>query len=138
MTKKVFVFEPSDVDKFIVVKLRYQQNLFWGSLLGTQLAINDYHLTEKDKIYGVYEIGWHSDWLKKENNMSYKVNLKPVGEWGAWCPNTSWYTSDMEHIINEQYNLNNEIPLFDDPDEATKFAIDKNYEMFNEMNKVNK
>lgn len=101
-----------------------------GSLLGTQLAINDYHLTAKDYLYGVYEIGWHSDWLKNENNMRYKVNLKPVGEWRAWCPDRSWYTSDMEDLINEQYDLNNEIPLFDDPDEATKFAIDKNYEMY--------
>ena len=39
MIERIFKFEPSDVGKFIVIKLRYEQHMFWGSLFGTQLAI---------------------------------------------------------------------------------------------------
>ena len=128
MIERIFKFEPSDVGKFIVIKLRYEQHMFWGSLFGTQLAIGGRQLTKNDYLYGVYQIGWHSDWLMHENNMDYKVKLTPVGEWAAWCPDRSWYTSDMEHLINEQYDLFKETPLFDNKEEANEFAIKKNYE----------
>lgn len=129
--ERSFHFEPSDIGRFIVIRWRYQQNMFWGSLFGTQLAVNGYHLNErKDELYGVYKIEWHSDWCKYENNVSYKIKLTPVGNWGAWCPNRSWYTHDMESSINNMYNLFEEVPVFDTEDEATEFAINKNYELY--------
>ena len=125
-----FKFEPSDVGKFIVVKFRYQQNMFNGALFGTQLKVKKHYLSTSEFLYGVYEIGWHSELTKHENNMSYKVKLTPVGNWAAWCPDRSWYTSDIEPLINYTYNLFEDTPIFDNAEQATEFAINKNYELY--------
>lgn len=132
--QKSFIFAPEDVGKFIVIKWHYEQKMFYGCLFGTQLEINGHNLNESDRpdFYGVYQIGWHSDWQKKDNNMRYKVKLTPVGNYMAWCPNRSWYTSDMESHINKTYNLFKETPLFDTFEEAHEFACDKNFELYPE------
>ena len=128
-------FEPSDIGKYLVLRCRYEQHMFWTGLFGTQLAVNGHKLSthNRDEIYGVYLIDWHSDWCKNENNISYKVKLTPVGNWGAWCPNRSWYTSDMESVINKQYNLFEENPIFDNIDDAMKFAFERNFELYPDM-----
>jgi hypothetical protein len=56
--------------------------------------------------------------------------LTPIGNWGAWCPDRSWYSSDMESIINKQYNLFEENPIFDNVDDAMNFAFEKNFELY--------
>jgi hypothetical protein len=125
-------FEPSDIGKYIVFRWRYEEHLFWGALFETQLVVNGNKLNIRngDEIYGVYLIDWHSDLCKNENNVSYKIKLTPVGNWNAWCPNRSWYSSDMESIINKQYNLFEENPIFDNVDDAMKFAFEKNFELY--------
>lgn len=125
-------FEPEDVDKFIVIKWKYEEHMFWGSLLGTRLHIGNHDLNplSDDELYGVYKIEWHSDWQKNENNMRYKVKLTPAGGFGAWCPDRSWYTSDMESVINKTYNLFEENPLFDKLEDAIEFSLKKNYELY--------
>lgn len=129
---KEFKFEISDIGKYIVIKLRYEEHLGWGNILGTKLAINDHELSEyeDDYLYGVYKIDWHNEYQKNNKNISYKIKLVPVNDWGAWCPNRSWYTSDMESIINITYNLFEETPIFDNLDEANKFALKKNNELY--------
>ena len=133
-----FKFLPEDVDKFIVIKWRYEQHMFFGALFGTQLSINGHKLSPNEDLdfYGVYKIEWHSDWQKKENNMGYKVKLTPVGNYMAWCPNRSWYTSDMESHINKTYNLFEENPVFETFEEAHKFACDKNFELYPESKSI--
>ena len=132
LVERQFKFGPEDIGKFLVLKFRYQENMFWGALLGTKLQINDHILSTRnmDSVYGVYEICWHNELCKSENNVSYKVHLKPVGDWGAWCPNRSWYSSDVESMISQYYNLIYEIPLFDTMEEAHDFAIKKNNELY--------
>lgn len=139
MTKKdgsqimrYFKFLPEDVDKFIVIKWRYEEHMFYGNILGTRLQISNYILNPNndDDFYGVYKIEWHSDWQKKENLMSYKVKLTPVYNFKAWCPDRSWYTSDMEEIINKTYNLFEENPVFDNLQDALEFSIKKNEELY--------
>lgn len=129
---KYFKFTPSDIGKYLVLRWRYEEHMFWGGPFGTQLAVNGHILStyNDDEIYGVYLIDWHSDWCKIENNISYKVKLTPVGNWGAWCPNRSWYTTDMEQHINHDYNLYEENPIFDNENDANEFAIKKNEELY--------
>lgn len=122
-----FHFTPEEIGKYIVLKFQYEQNLFWGSILGTRLQINS---KTPYMLYGVYRIDWHSDWCRHENNVKYKIKLTPVGNWGAWCPNSSWYTSDLESKINHTYNLFEKLPLFDNENDATEFALSKNFEMY--------
>ena len=66
-TQRYFKFLPEDVDKFIVIKLRYEEHMF----IHTQLVINGHKLSPNDNsyFYGVYKIEWYSEWLKKDNNM---------------------------------------------------------------------
>ena len=125
-------FEPEDVGKFIVIKWKYEENMFYGNIMGTRLHISNHDLNplSDDELYGVYKIEWHSDWLKNENNMRYKVKLTPVGGFRAWCPDRSWYTSDIESHINKTYNLFEEIPIFDEFQKAVEFAIKKNKELY--------
>lgn len=129
-TQRYFKFLPEDVDKFIVIKLRYEEHMF----IHTQLVINGHKLSPNDNLYfyGVYKIKWYSEWLKKDNNMGYKIKLTPVGNYMAWCPDRSWYTSDMESHINNNYNLFEETPLFNTFEEAHNFACDKNFELYPE------
>ena len=129
-TQRYFKFLPEDVDKFIVIKLRYEEHMF----IHTQLVINGHKLSPNDNLYfyGVYKIEWYSEWLKKDNNMGYKIKLTPVGNYMAWCPDCSWYTSDMESHINNNYNLFEETPLFNTFEEAHNFACDKNFELYPE------
>ena len=128
--QRYFKFLPEDVDKFIVIKLRYEEHMF----IHTQLVINGHKLSPNDNLYfyGVYKIEWYSEWLKKDNNMGYKIQLTPVGDYVAWCPDRSWYTSDMESHINNNYNLFEETPLFNTFEEAHNFACDKNFELYPE------
>ena len=128
--QRYFKFLPEDVDKFIVIKLRYEEHMF----IHTQLVINGHKLSPNDNLYfyGVYKIEWYSEWLKKDNNMGYKIKLTPVGNYMAWCPDRSWYTSDMESHINNNYNLFEETPLFNTFEEAHNFACDKNFELYPE------
>ena len=128
--QRYFKFLPEDVDKFIVIKLRYEEHMF----IHTQLVINGHKLSPNDNLYfyGVYKIEWYSEWLKKDNNMGYKIKLTPVGNYKAWCPDRSWYTSDMESHINNNYNLFEETPLFNTFEEAHNFACDKNFELYPE------
>ena len=129
-TQRYFKFLPEDVDKFIVIKLRYEEHMF----IHTQLVINGHKLSPNDNLYfyGVYKIEWYSEWLKKDNNMGYKIKLTPVGNYMAWCLDRSWYTSDMESHINNNYNLFEETPLFNTFEEAHNFACDKNFELYPE------
>ena len=129
-TQRYFKFLPEDVDKFIVIKLRYEEHMF----IHTQLVINCHKLSPNDNLYfyGVYKIEWYSEWLKKDNNMGYKIKLTPVGDYMDWCPDRSWYTSDMESHINNNYNLFEETPLFNTFEEAHNFACDKNFELYPE------
>lgn len=128
--QRYFKFLPEDVDKFIVIKQRYEEHMF----IHTQLVINGHKLSPNDNLYfyGVYKIEWYSEWLKKDNNMGYKIKLTPVGNYKAWCPDRSWYTSDMESHINNNYNLFEETPLFNTFEEAHNFACDKNFELYPE------
>ena len=128
--QRYFKFLPEDVDKFIVIKLWYEEHMF----IHTQLVINGHKLSPNEDLdfYGVYKIEWHSEWLKKDNNMGYKIKLTPVGNYMAWCPDRSWYTSDMESHINNNYNLFEETPLFNTFEEAHNFACDKNFELYPE------
>ena len=128
--QRYFKFLPEDVDKFIVIKLRYEEHMF----IHTQLVINGHKLSPNDNLYfyGVYKIEWYSEWLKKDNNMGYKIKLTPVGNYMAWCPDRSWYTSDMESHINNNYNLFEETPLFNTFEEAHNFACNKNFELYPE------
>lgn len=129
-TQRYFKFLPEDVDKFIVIKRRYEQHMF----IHTQLVVNGHKLSLDDNsyLYGVYKIEWYSEWLKKDNNMGYKIQLTPAGNYMAWCPDRSWYTSDMESYINNNYNLFEETPLFNTFEEAHNFACDKNFELYPE------
>lgn len=129
-TQRYFKFLPEDVDKFIVIKRRYEEHMF----IHTQLVVNGHKLSPNDNLYlyGVYKIEWYSEWLKKDNNMGYKIQLTPVGNYMAWCPDRSWYTSDMESYINNNYNLFEETPLFNTFEEAHNFACDKNFELYPE------
>ena len=127
-----FMFEPKDVGKFIVIKWKYEEHMFCGGIFGTRLKIGNHILNplSKDELYGVYEIGWCSEWCKNENNMSYKVKLTPVSDFAAWCPNRSWYSSDMASHINHIYNLFEENPLFDKLEDAIEFSMKKNDELY--------
>ena len=129
-TQKYFKFLPEDVDKFIVIKRRYEEHMFTS----TQLVINGHKFSPNDNLYfyGVYKIEWYSEWLKKDNNMGYKIQLTPVGNYMDWCPDRSWYTSDMESYINNNYNLFEETPLFNTFEEAHNFACNKNFELYPE------
>jgi len=134
-TCKYFKFMTEDVGKYLVLRWRYEEHMFWGGPFGTQLAVNGHKLSTNngDEIYGVYLIDWHSDWCKNENNVSFKVKLTPVGNWGAWCPDRSWYSSDIGSVINKQYNLFEENPIFDNVDDAMNFAFEKNFELYPDM-----
>ena len=125
-------FTPNDIGKYIVMKFRYEEHLFCGGPLGTQLVINYNKLNvyNKDMLYGVYRIDWHNDYQKSQNNVSYKVKLTPMGNWAAWCPDRSWYTSDIESLISIIYDLSIENPIFDSDVKATDFALNKNHEMY--------
>lgn len=127
-----FKFTPEDVGKFIVMKWRYEEHIFWGGPFGTRLIINHNQLNTRnnDLLYGVYQIDWHNDYWKDHGLINYKVKLIPVGDWGAWCPNRSWYTTDMEQHINNDYNLYEENPIFDNEDDANEFALKKNNELY--------
>ena len=126
-----FKFEPEDVGKYLVICFPYEEHLGYGAILGTRLKINNHIFKEnKDNLYGIYQIGWHSNWCEHDKNMDYKVKLTPIGVWEAWCPNRSWYSSDMESIINEHYNLWEETPVFDTVKDALEFAMKKNYEIY--------
>lgn len=128
-----FKFEPNDVGKFIVIKWKYEEHMFSGGyLFGKRLQIGDHILNplSKDELFGVYEIGWHADWCKNENNINYKVKLTPVNDFDMWCPNRSWYSSDMADHINNTYNLFEETPLFDNYQDAYEFSFKKNTELY--------
>ena len=129
-TQRYFKFLPEDVDKFIVIKRRYEEHMF----IHTQLVVNGHKFSPNDNsyFYGVYKIEWYSEWLKKDNNMGYKIQLTPAGNYMAWCPDRSWYTSDIESYINNNYNLFEETPLFNTFEEAHNFACDKNFELYPE------
>lgn len=122
-----FKFEVEDIDKYIVLPFRYEEHMFYGNLLGTQLEVNNHKLTNQDKLFGIYKIEWHNDWC----DLSYKIKLTPINNFKAWCPNRSWYTSDIESLINCEYNLYAENPIFTDLNEASEFVIKKNYELYN-------
>ena len=131
MIERSFKFEPSDIGKYIVIKFRYEEHLFCGAPLGTRLMINNHILhSYKDYLYGVYLIDWHDDYQKSQKNINYKIKLVPIENWKAWCPSRSWYTGDIEYIINIDYNLFEEIPIFDNIIEAQKFALEKNHELY--------
>lgn len=128
-----FKFEPTDINKYIVLKFRYEQHMFTNnSMFGSTLVINKHELSTRntDYLYGVYKIEWHSEYFKMHNDMSYKVQLTPIGFCEDYCPNRSWYTSDVEQIINEDYDLFNEVPLFDTYKDAENFAVKKNDELY--------
>lgn len=126
-----FKFESEDVGKYLVICFPYEEHLGYGGIFGTCLKINDYFLKEnKDNLYGIYRIDWPADWCKIENHIDYKVKLTPVGVWEAWCPNRPWYTSHIEMEINYNYNLWEEIPVFDTVKDALEFAMKKNYEIY--------
>ena len=57
--QRYFKFLPEDVDKFIVIKLRYEEHMF----IHTQLVINGHKLSPNDNLYfyGVYKIEWYSE-----------------------------------------------------------------------------
>lgn len=126
-----FKFLKNDVGKYIVIKFRYEQHMFWGSPFGTGLQVNNHVLTTNgDYLYGVYLIDYYNDYARYKQDLSYKVALKPVGNFGAWCPDRAWYTSDMESHINMEYNLFEENPVFDTEEEAVEFAVKKNEELY--------
>ena len=125
--QRYFKFTTEDIGKYLVMKFRYQENMFWGSMFGTKLQING---KDPETLFAVYKIEWHSDWCKHENNVNYKIKLTPVGNWGAWCPDRSWYTSDIESMINYTYNLFEENPMFDNEEDANEFALNKNFELY--------
>lgn len=119
-------FTAEDIGKFIVISRPYEQKMMYGGgLFGTQLKINDHDLNRNDMLFGVYEIRYHA-WCEESKNVSYKIYLKPIDEFMPWCPDRSWYTSDIESCINHTYNLFEENPLFDNTDDAIRFAIKKN------------
>ena len=128
-----FIFEPSDINKYIVLKFRYEEHISWNpGQFGSRLVINKHilNIRNTDYLYGVYKIDWYDDYTKSHNDVSYKIKLTPVGFWKDYCPNRSWYTSDVEQIINEDYDLLNEIPLFDTYKDAENFALKKNNEIY--------
>ena len=123
-------FTAEDIGKFIVISRPYEQKMMYGGgLFGTQLKINDRELNRNDMLFGVYEIRYHA-WCEESKNVSYKIYLKPIDEFMPWCPDRSWYTSDIESYINHTYNLFEENPLFDNTDDAIRFAIKKNNELY--------
>ena len=123
---KEFKFTSDDIGKFIVIQWSYTENGFAID----RLSINNHTLKNRDsKLYGVYEICYPSG-CTKSKDVSYKIHLKPVGKFAYWCPNRSWYTHDMERHINMTYNLFEENPLFDNENDAIKFAIKKNFELY--------
>lgn len=125
-------FTPEHIGKYIVMKFRYEEHLFWGGPLGTQLVINHNKLNthNNDMLYGVYRIDWHNDYKKSQNDVSYKVKLTPMGNWAAWCPDRSWYTSDIESLLSTSYDLSTEYPIFDTEAKATAFALNKNSDIY--------
>lgn len=128
-----FIFEPSDINKYIVLKFRYEEHILCNTgPLGSRLVINKHTLNIRntDYLYGVYKIDWYDDYTKSHNDVSYKIKLTPVSFWDSWCPNRPWYTSDIEQIINSDYNLFEEIPVFDTYKEAEAFALKKNNEIY--------
>lgn len=131
--RREFKFESSDLGKYIVVKMRYEQHADWsaGLFFGTQLSINSNKLnTHDDQIYGVYRIDLYPGYHDGKDIFSYKVKLTPMGKFNAWCPDRSWYTSDMESIINKEYDLFTENPIFDTEAKAIAFALKKNFELY--------
>lgn len=121
-----FHFTKEDIGKYLVLRWRYEEH-GWSI---DRLSINDHVLNNyDDEIYGVYKIGYH-DWCATTENISYKIHLEPIGKFIMWCPNRSWYTHDMEDHINMTYNLFGEYPIFDNIDEATEFAMKKNFELY--------
>ena len=122
-----FKFEVEDISKFIVLPCKYEQHLFYGDTFGTQLTMFGHKLVEdKDILYGIYQVDWYNDYCP----LDYKIKLIPVDNFKAWCPNRSWYTSDIESLINSEYNLYAENPIFTDINEASEFAIKKNHELY--------
>lgn len=120
---KQFKFTSDDIGKFIVMQLNYEEHGFFID----RLSINSHVLKHRDsKLYGVYEICYCTE----SKDVSYKICLKPVGKFAYWCPNRSWYTHDIERHINMTYNLFEENPLFDNEDDAIKFAMKKNFELY--------
>ena len=88
-------FTAEDIGKFIVISRPYEQKMMYGGgLFGTQLKINDHELNRNDMLFGVYEIRYHA-WCEESKNVSYKIYLKPIDEFMPWCPDRSWYTSDI-------------------------------------------
>ena len=122
MSNNLFEFDSTDIGKFIVLKFRYEPSI-WRP----ELTIN---YNKPDDIYGVYRIDWHSDYCKSNNDVSYKIHLTPIDFWEYWCPNRSWYTSDIESVINRNYKSFEEKFVFDNFEEANKYAIHKNVEMY--------
>lgn len=57
-----FKFEPTDINKYIVLKFRYEQHMFTNnSMFGSTLVINKHELSTRntDYLYGVYELATH-------------------------------------------------------------------------------
>lgn len=129
---KYFKFTPEDIGKYLVIKFIYEEHMFFGGPLGTKLSINHNVLNayNRDELYGVYKIDWHNEYQQSQNNVDYKIKLVPIGSFEAWCPNRSWYTTDIESHINKEYNLFEENPLFDNEDDAIEFAMTKNFELY--------
>jgi len=123
---KEFKFTSDDIGKFVVIEWNYEENGFAID----RLSINNHILDNRDsKLYGVYEICYHS-WCAETKDVSYKIYLKPIGKFAYWCPDRSWYTYDIEQHINNTYNIFEENPVFDNVNDAIRFALKKNFELY--------
>lgn len=122
-----FKFTKEDIDKYLVLKWRYEEP-GWSN---DRLSINNYALKKyDDDFYGVYKIKYYNNWCEKNKDISYKIRLEPIGKFIMWCPNRSWYTSDIESHMNEFYNLYDKRPVFDTVAEAIEYAMERNFELY--------
>lgn len=121
-----FKFLPEHIGKFVVLNFPYEEHIF-----GNHLQIGNHILSDMDRddFYGIYQINWYDDYAQENQKVSYKIKLVPVKSYSAWCPNRSWYTSDIESIIRNTYT-DDETFIFDNIEDALKFSLKKNKELY--------
>ena len=85
-----FIFEPSDINKYIVLKFRYEEHISWNpGQFGSRLVINKHilNIRNTDYLYGVYKIDWYDDYTNKKDNYyegtyTYKQGEEALKEMG--------------------------------------------------------
>lgn len=119
--KRPFKITTNHIGDFIVMKMKPVRKIaFNGFPLIVEAQAGSYDIHE---VYAVLQIRFHNEGVR---DVSYKVNLRPVGMYRSFIGDRNWYTCDVEHHIEN----NDDFKCFDDAVDALNYAEEMNGKIY--------